>query len=378
MAKYDAQLSELKNILPQAKNILIALPKGSDIDRFAAGLSLFLSFENQGKTVSIVCDDTIRVAQGNLFGIDHVKTALPPTGAGNYILTLAGVATPDPSGVGGRVPSLEKLDYFVEGANLNLVFNVLPGQTFAPANITPKYQGSGFDLIFIVGSASLIDLGNVYSQNSQIFQGPHLVNIDNETDNAMFGKTNVVDSSASSLSEVVTEIISTLGLPFDQDMGSNLLTGIFSATANLQNDKVSADTYLSVSTSLRVGGKKPISFDMGQPAGQGLDLSGIMPASVLSSAPFPQPAFIQPAPIQSVPGVPTTQQALVDNLFNPTGVQSETSEFTVPPVVSGSSPERPSQEERPSGEGATSTGEAETGFEPGWLTPKVFKGTGIG
>jgi hypothetical protein len=384
MGKYDALVSELKNVLPQAKNILIALPKGSDIDRFAAGLSLYLSFEDQGKQVSIVTEDTIRVAQANLFGIDHVSNTVAQSGAGNFILTLAGVAAPDPSGVGGRVPSLEKLDYFVEGSNLNLVFNVLPGQTFAPTAITPRYQGAGYDVIFTIGSASLIDLGNIYSANASIFQGPHIVNIDNETDNVTFGKTNVVDSSASSLSEIMTEVITTLGLPFDGDMGSNLLTGIFSATANLQNERVSADTYLVVSTCLRVGGKKPNGLEMGQPTGQGLDLSAFMPPTNPSPTPVnPSASFTPQSPtfMQPTPNTPTTQQALVDNLFNPTGsaITPPQSEFTMPPVINGGgSPERPSAEERPSGEAITSEGETEAGFEPGWLTPKVFKGTSVG
>ena len=43
--KYDAQLTELKNLLPTAKSILIALPVGADIDKMATGLSLFLTLE---------------------------------------------------------------------------------------------------------------------------------------------------------------------------------------------------------------------------------------------------------------------------------------------------------------------------------------------
>jgi hypothetical protein len=39
--------------------------------------------------------------------------------------------------------------------------------------------------------------------------------------------------------------------------------------------------------------------------------------------------------------------------------------------------EQPSAEERPMGEAATSNDENDS-FEPGWLTPKVFKGTSIG
>ncbi|MDO8573244.1 MAG: hypothetical protein Q7R77_00665, partial [Candidatus Daviesbacteria bacterium] len=59
--KYDGQLSELKNLLPTAKNILIAVPTGASIDKLSAGLALFLTLEAAGKQVSIICDDNILV-----------------------------------------------------------------------------------------------------------------------------------------------------------------------------------------------------------------------------------------------------------------------------------------------------------------------------
>jgi hypothetical protein len=90
--KYDSQLTELKNLLPAAKNILIALPSGASTDKLAAGLSLFLTFEATGKEVSIVSDDTILASHGHLFGIDHIQKNISPTEGGNLTLTLEGVA----------------------------------------------------------------------------------------------------------------------------------------------------------------------------------------------------------------------------------------------------------------------------------------------
>lgn len=322
--KYDAQLTELKNLLPSAKNILIALPVGSDTDRLAAGLALFLTLQAQGKQVSLVCEDTMRVSQAHLFGIDHIQKNLPQTEGGNLTLTLEGVAASN-----GTVPALEKLDWYTEGSNLNLVFHVLQGQTFQPARIIPRYQGSGFNLIFVVGAANLDSLGSIYKQNSQSFSGVHIVNIDNQN-NTGFGQTNVVDASASSISEVVTTVLSDLGIVFDADSASNLLAGIFTATDNLVSPKVNADTYMAVAQCLRVGGKKPTPLGT---AGPLPDLSALIPKEE-----------------------PQLSQA----------------QFTIPPVVANDS-QKPSPEERPVGEGVV----AETP-EPEWLTPKIFKGTSLG
>lgn len=315
--KYDAQLSELKNLLPSAKNILIAVPAGLDIDNLSAGLSLFLAFEAAGKEVSIVCDDNILVGQAHLFGVDHVVKTLPSTEGGNLTLTLEGVAASD-----NTVPSLEKLDWYAESNNLNLVFHVLPGQTFQPSRIVPRYQGSGFNLIFVIGAANLNALGNAYSQNQSAYSGTHIVNIDTQSANTSFGQTNVLDTGVSSLSEMAVNLITDLGFNLDSDMASNLLTGIFDATNNLSDPKVTADTYMAVANCLRVGGKKP----------------GVQKQPEVASIPQ-QPAY----------------------------------DWNAVSAAIGSFDSQPSPEERPAGEGVIS----ET-VEPEWLTPKIFKGSSLG
>lgn len=313
--KYDTQLTEVKNLLPGAKLILIALPQGADIDKLAAGLALFLSLNEAGKEVFIVSDDTMLVANSHLFGVDHIQKNLPQTQDGNLTITLEGVAASN-----NTVPALQKLDWYAEGSNLNLVFHVVPGQTFQPAKIIPHYQGSGFNLIFTIGAANLNSLGNIYLQNSAAFSGVHIVNIDNQGSNTGFGSTNVVDNNAPAVSEMLTDLIPSLGLPFNGDIASNLLAGIFASTANLTSENLTADTFMAVANCLRAGGKKP---GVSQPAAvsqqptPGFDLSVLMSPSPASSA-----------------------------------------------------------EERPQGEGLSPADTIEP--EPGWLTPKVFKGTSIG
>lgn len=348
--RYDQQITELKKVLPTAKSILVAVPAKANIDQLAAGLSIYLTLESQGKQVSIISDDTIKVGQSYLFGVDHVQKTLSYADGGNLTLTLEGVAASD-----GTIPALEKLDWSAEGGNLNLVFHVLPGQTFQPAKIVPHYQGSGFNLIFVIGAVNLNSLGNIYQPSSQVFS-THIVNIDNQVANTSFGQTNVLDTMASSVSEVLTSVITDLGFVLGSDVASNLLAGIFDATNNLTNEKVSAETYVAVANCLRVGGRKP----------------GVL---------------VQSTQVQATPAydwnalMPKTQVASSQPILQGSSVV----DYTVPPVVSpnqmvdqGDDHSQPVQvggspEERPAGEGVIS----ET-VEPEWLTPKIFKGSSIG
>lgn len=333
--KYDSQIVELKNLLPTAKNVLIALPAGSNIDKLAAGLALFLILEAAGKQTNVVCDDNILVGQSHLFGVDHIQKNITSIEGGNLTITLEGVAASD-----GSVPALEKLDWFAEGSNLNLVFHVLPGQTFQPARITPRYQGSGFNLIFTIGAVNLNALGNAYLQNQNAFSGTHIVNIDTQAANTSFGQTNVVDTQASSLSEVMVNLISDLGLNLDADCAGNLLAGIFDVTGNLTN-QATADTYMAVAQCLRAGGKKP-----------GLPVSSQQPQPVSQPQ---QPSYDWSA---LIPKNEPQVQSQVDAGDHET--------------VSQQNPQ-PAPEERPYEEGVIS----ETG-EPDWLTPKIFKGSSLG
>lgn len=345
--KYDSQLVELKNLLPTSKSILIALPANANIDTLASGLALFLTLEASGKQVSIVCETDIIVSQSHLFGIDHVQKTLPVIEGGNLTLTLEGVAASD-----NTVPALEKLDWYAENSNLNLVFHVLPGQTFQPRRIVPNYQGSGFNLIFTVGAANLNALGQIYQSNSQIFSGVHVVNIDTQSANTSFGQTNVLDTNASSLSEIMANLITDLGFVLDSDTASNLLAGIFEATNNLTNPNLGAEAFMAVATLLRAGGRKP-----------GLQTTSVPSYdwNALMSKGQPQPQTTA----QSIPAFSISPQA--STITPSQSVVDAGDHETVAQVI------QPSPEERPAGEGIIS----ET-VEPEWLTPKIFKGSSLG
>lgn len=359
--KYNAQLGDLNSKLIPSKNIWILLPAITTVDKVAAALSLMLSLEKQGKQATVVTEDTLKVSHTNLFGVGSVKNLLPSGGGDNFVLTLSGVVDQN-----GLIPSLEKLDWYPENGNLNLVFHVVPGQKFAPTNIASSNQGSNVDLVFVLGTSTLTDLGNVYSQNSaQIHKFP-IINIDNGASNTSFGQYNVVDPNASSISEMILNIFPSLGLSPDSDIASNLMAGIYDGTANL-TQKVTPDTFMALASIMNAGGKV-IQTVNPQGTQAGFDLTQMM-----QNQPAPQP--------QAQP------------FFNqPTVTEQPADNFTTPQVINTTQTSA-SKEEVPSGEFATTRGPEGTEFitggatqsspenvtpAPDWLTPKIFKGGGLG
>lgn len=344
--------------MPNARHILIALPSQASVDHLAAGLALCLALKQTQKDVSIICDGPTLVGHSNLFGIGEVKNRIPQTSGGNFVLTLGGVANPnDPQ---RPIPSVEKMDYKAEGTDLKLIFNVVPGQRFEPTFITPSYQGGSFEMVFVIGAANLNFLGNVYTANPRIFAGVHLINVDNNQANSQFGATNIVDPAASCLSEMIAQILPGLALPMDADIATNILDGIYHSTNNLQGGNLGPDTFLVVAESLRVGGRRPQQL-------------------------VQQPPVVQPTPTQAAPVTTTTVPSPPSWMGNSSQEEQNRAFVQAFAPTTTSGPEKPSestqpvssQEERPTGEGVTSEGEV-IHPEPDWLTPKIFKGGGLG
>lgn len=341
--KYNTQLAEAQKLLPNAKKVAVVLPMNSSVDYLAAGLSLFLSIKQAGKESCIATKSQILVGHSNLFGVGEIKDKLPQTGGGNLTLVLGGVVTPD-----GSVPALEKLTWEPKGNDLQLIFEVVPGQKFEPTSITPRYSGSELDLVFVLGALTLSELGDIYTNNPQTFTSTHVVNIDNKPSNSLYGNSNAIDPASSSLSEMVSQIILGLQLPMDQDMASNILFGIYSQTNNLQGGNVNPDTFMMVAEALKVGGKNPV-----------------------TGTPAPQPTTTVTPELVAGPAPSQPQGFDLSKVF-------KMDSFTMPQVVSDEQPQQvSSQEERPMGETAITTSEEVVSPEPDWLTPKIYKGGSV-
>ncbi|OGE25393.1 hypothetical protein A3H85_00335 [Candidatus Daviesbacteria bacterium RIFCSPLOWO2_02_FULL_40_8] len=248
--KYQSYLTELQAKLPAAQNILVVLPSNCGVDCLSSGLSLYLALKNYGKSVSIASESVLKVSESNLYGIGSIQNTLPTNGTGTWVLKIGGVVGSD------NKPLFEKVDYNLEGSDLKMKFPIIPGQQFVPTHITPSFEGSNFDLIFTVGAVNLESLGDLYTQHQEAFAKSFVVNIDNSQANSQFGNSKIIDSVAATLSEMVWQILDDLKVSIDQDIASNILAGIYSATSNLQG-RVTAETFEVMARALRAGGKQP-------------------------------------------------------------------------------------------------------------------------
>ncbi len=357
--KYDSGSQSIKNLLGGAQNILITLPSSSSVDELASGLAFYLALKQTGKNVSIITETPITVGYSNLFAVGDIKSSISDVKGGNLSIILSGVVDP----LTQTPPTLKELKWQSQGSDLHLVFYPMPGQRFEPKSISPRYENNNFDLIFVIGAQSLSNLGSVYNTDTSTFSSTNIINIDKSSANTQFGKINIVDSQAASLSEMIGLILPSLGLSLAGDIATNILNGVYSATNNL-GGLTTPETYEIIAQALRAGGQKNSSNTV--PSTPPI-VSNTVSETVVPPSPSGQTSLTQPQQFdfakifQSPASVQTTVESQKP-ISSPTTTISQTQAQNV----------QPSDEERPAGERVTSNVP-----ELDWLTPKIYKGGNI-
>lgn len=247
------QINQAKNFIDQASEILIIAPSNPSFDSIVVSLALYLALLSSGKQVNCVCPDEMTVEFSQLIGVDKISTRLDRVKGKNLTISF-----PYKEG------SIEKVSYNIENDTFNLIIE--PRSEFpqvTPDKIKYSYGSGKYDLIITVNTSQLEDLGNIYNLNASLFNEKPLINIDSNNQNSNFGKVNIVNNDVSSTSELVIYLLSKLGLNLDQDIATNLLTGLFYSTNNFTSEKTTESTFEAAAICLKRGAKKQFS-DMKQ------------------------------------------------------------------------------------------------------------------
>jgi len=241
----NSQITEqIKTTFDNSKNILIAIKKNPSLDSVAGALALYAGFVKSQKSVTIACETSLTVEFGNLFSVDKILTSL---GGNNMIISFDYTEG-----------AIEKVSYNVENNKFNLIIQPKEGQKPPLKDkIDFSYSGANFDSVFIVDCDSFNDLGNLYTQEQKLYSEKPTINVNYKQDNPAFATINVHDFNSSSASETVAKLLKTLGIAFEQDLATNILTGIMTQTGNLQKAQFTADLFEIIAACLRSGGKMP-------------------------------------------------------------------------------------------------------------------------
>ncbi len=111
-----------------------------------------------------------------------------------------------------------------------------------------------YDVAFVIGATDKEALGTLYAENPDIFYEIPIVNVDTSAGNERFGQVNLIDMTASSIAEILFEILlSTDKTNFDEVVAEGLLTGIIAATESFQRKNTTPKALQSASRLIELG-----------------------------------------------------------------------------------------------------------------------------
>ncbi len=338
---YEEALTKAKEMVTAAKEVVIVTHTAPTMDSIGSSLALMLGIVSLGKKATVVCADPMTVELSNFVGVDRVVRDF---GKKNFVISLDYTDG-----------AIEKVSYNIEGKKFNLVVEHRPGfEVMTKDNVQYAYQGVSADLIVSVDTLSLADLGSVYDNHKDVFEKTQIINVDFHNENVNYGALNLVDPGASTTTELVAELMATMGVKLTADIATNLLNAIYAATGNFQSPSVTSMAFEVASVCMKAGAKR-----------FGAEPAPVQrPAQQVQQQPtrMPEPAPVRP---QEVPDTAVPEPRIYVNKQ---------------PVATEQRPE-PVQKQQTPQPAPAPVQEAADGKKPAqppsdWLKPKIFKSSG--
>lgn len=158
--------------------------------------------------------------------------------------------------VSNRNTKPSELRYEKTDEGLTIFISPEAGMKFQESDVTVLPSASDFDLLIILGSMNFEQLGNLFSDNTKLFfETPH-INIDTNPANEFFGTINLIKTTASSVSEVVMDILEKIpGSLENESVSTALLAGIVSRTSSFRDPKTTPQALLKSARLIELGAK---------------------------------------------------------------------------------------------------------------------------
>jgi hypothetical protein len=238
----DSAKQQLVEKIKASNNVLVAVSRNPSVDQLAALLGLSLLLNKQGKHCAAVFSGTIPSTLEFLKPEDTFEKNTDSLR--DFIIAL------DKS-------KADKLRYKVED-NVVRIF-ITPYKTSISQEDLEFSQGDfNVDLVVGLGVHEQADLDQAIITHGRILHDATVASI-TINDGGELGSINWHDPSASSLSELVTDLSQSLGdNMLDQQIATALLTGIVSETNRFSNDKTSSRTMSSSAILMAAGANQQL------------------------------------------------------------------------------------------------------------------------
>lgn len=233
---------QILNLLRNRSRVLVCLPSNPTTDAVASGLAMYSLLQKMQKHVRITAAG-FTLPHNHRFLSQHITSQhIDSSDVIEHHLAANKkiVINVDISRTG-----VQELTYDIKDSTLNIFITPQQHQLHSSDvnTVSSQYE---FDLIIVLDSRDLNSLGHIFEHNAEFFHDTPIVNLDHHPGNEHFGQINYVQVTATSISEIIFELISHLeqiqpepGTPLlDEHVATSLLTGIISKTKSFQTNSV--------------------------------------------------------------------------------------------------------------------------------------------
>ncbi|OGJ39250.1 MAG: hypothetical protein A3A82_00410 [Candidatus Pacebacteria bacterium RIFCSPLOWO2_01_FULL_47_12] len=237
------QITQLTDLIAQAKSIFVIFPSTASPDNRAAAEALAASLLQAGKEVRLLSP---RLPEPSRY--PESSEVAVTTELGNQNLVLSFAYQPE---------QVDNVNYHIgeETGRFYLTIKPQKGQKpLDPASVEFSYTGAEADLIVTIGVKELAELGQLYMSYEEVYTKVPVVSI--TTFDPPFATVSINAGSSPSLSQAVARLISDLGFSLSSDAATQLLYGIEMATQGMASRSVTAETFETVGQLLRQGARR--------------------------------------------------------------------------------------------------------------------------
>jgi len=219
-------LQQATELLKKSNAVLICLPHVLSTDAVASGVALHLALAQQGKQVKVVgANHTLPPTHSFLPKTEEIARDLQHLK--KFVITLD-----------TRQAPLSELSYDAAAGKLNIFITAKDG-AYEARDVTTSTSQPVFDCAVTLDCQDLDHLGPLFEHNTEFFYATPIINIDHSPANEHFGQVNLVDLVATSVAEIVTDLVRGLDPALlNGDLATALLTGMIAKTKSFQTATV--------------------------------------------------------------------------------------------------------------------------------------------
>jgi nanoRNase/pAp phosphatase (c-di-AMP/oligoRNAs hydrolase) len=240
----EDSIKQATELLKKAKNILVCLPRVLSTDAISSGVALHLVLSNLGKNVRVVgSDQEMPESHGFLPKSGEIATNL--ANLKKFVIS-----------VDLRKAPISELSYNTQNDKLNIYLTPKQG-FYQHSDISTSTTQPEFDCVITLDCQDLDHMGSLFEQNTEFFYATPIINIDHSPANEHFGQVNIVDLVATSVSEIVVDLIKQVDPGIvSSDVATALLAGMIAKTKSFQTSTVTPKSLTIASELVAAGARR--------------------------------------------------------------------------------------------------------------------------